>query len=332
MKKLQMPYNLDPNVLTVYAQWEEYIQDIYFPARLDIFPNARRQTFPKNYSEHEELIVKFCKEHNIRSVLLMNGIVMDMDDIFFEKLTNYMNRMVGLGIDVVVLSNPILIHYFHSHWPQVDIRLSLLSHINTVENIGVVASFGSVKEICLPPIVNRDEDLLKTLKKLYPEIKFSTLLSSSCRLNCPFYYWHQLEFSSSENYELDTHVIMNDELEYNTKLMSQNPLQNATILPEEMDYYDQYFDGFKIEGRQYFTILIAERMPFWAYRINPERFKTLASSGCLETPDDMFIKDFDPGWLKYRRNCKAKLCQKGCKYGTYCYGTPILREGGNCKS
>ena len=49
MKRLQVPYNLEPYCLDMYAGWVDYIQDIYFAASPEIFPSARVWDYKDNY-------------------------------------------------------------------------------------------------------------------------------------------------------------------------------------------------------------------------------------------------------------------------------------------
>ncbi len=105
-------------------------------------------------------------------------------------------------------------------------------------------------EICLPPEFSHDEDGLKELRRVCPELKLSTIINSICRQNCPLYFWHQALYNSNRTREDDVYMsqILDASLDIMPK-MSNSFKQIAFLLPEELDYYDKYFDGYKVEGR-----------------------------------------------------------------------------------
>lgn len=317
MKKLHVPYNLDLNSLTLYQEWAQSIEDIYFPIPPAIFSSARQLNFPPNYDEHVSSILEFCQEYQIRSALLVNGNNDDLTDQKFEQLTQYLNWIVPLGLDVIVIANPYLIHWIRNHWPQLTIRLSVLSLINTESEIASIMEYSPVEEICLPPEINRNLDMLKFLKHNYPNVKFSIMASALCRGGCPYYYWHQAVSLSQTEYAQHTYEILLQELGYTSKLWIPSVLQNPSILPSELDFYDQYIDGFKIEGRQYPTSALKSLIAHYSLKIDPEKCFTVIKGACLYPGPNFCLQDLDTKWLKYRRNCKMK-CTQLCPFYNYC--------------
>lgn len=320
MKKLQVPYNWDLNILPMYAAWSEYINDLYFPADPSYFASARRVQFPENYSEHEEAIIKMCNENNIRSSLLLNGSNAMISNEDFNKLSEYLNRLIDLGLNVVVVSNPALAFLIKEHWPQLSIRLSILSLEWTVNKIYNIYKLNYIDEICLPLEFNRNEDDLKLLKQLCPQLKLSSLVTSVCRNNCPLFFWHQ----SIEN---STNTIKNANEIYSAYKKiglnsNRNVLQIPFILPSELKYYSQYYDEFKIEGRTRPSTELEKFLQYYALEINPIYLATIiggySDTLCCPCPPDLKIKDLNKDWLQYRKNCKTQCWR--CQYGTYCSG------------
>ena len=56
MKKLQVPYNLDKEIIEIYKNYQEYISEIYFAAPPSVFPTARQ------FEIEEEEYIKDCCE------------------------------------------------------------------------------------------------------------------------------------------------------------------------------------------------------------------------------------------------------------------------------
>lgn len=150
-------------------------------------------------------------------------------------------------------------------------------------------------EICLPNEFNRDEDALKELKRVCPDLKLSTIVNSICRQSCPLYFWHQALHNSNRTREDDEQIseILDCSIDIMPK-MTNSFKQIAFILPEEFDYYDQYFDGYKMEGRTWSTITLEQRLQYMALRINPTYLRNyLTIAWCCNAPDDAKVDDLD---------------------------------------
>lgn len=318
MKKLHVPFNGDLEILNLYSEWKNSIQEIYFPANPTIFPSARRLNFPSNYDDYVDKIISFCKENKINSTLLLNGSNFSLLDEDFHKLQDYLNLLVSKGLDIIVLANPLLANWIKTNWPTLTIRLSIISGVNTVTKILNIYETGCIDEICLPPEANRNLDLLKFIKKNCPKLKISLLVSGTCRGGCPMYNWHQAESSSvPKDYKNSEHQIIQNEIWNNIKKLNSSFLQNPAIFPSELKWYDKYVDGFKIEGRQFATRQMENIIPHYALGVNPEFMYIIAPSVCLTQDKTLRIEDLDKNWLLFRRNCQMK-CIDTCPFYLIC--------------
>lgn len=192
----------------------------------------------------------FCKYHNIRSAVLFNGVDNKLFDSKLDEMQDYIQVLVDNGLDVIVVANPILCPWIRTRFPSLSIRLSILSLEYTLPKIISLYETGYVDEICLPTEMNRDEDSIKELHELCPNLKLSTIVNTICRQSCPVYFWHQALYNSDRQKQDD--IFMRQILESLDLLKDKLPnsfKQIAFILPEELNYYDKYFDGYKIEGR-----------------------------------------------------------------------------------
>ena len=318
MKKLHVPFNGDLEILNLYSEWKDSIQEIYFPANPAIFPSARRLNFPSNYDDYVDKIISFCQGNNINSALLLNGSNFSLLDKDFHKLQAYLNLLVSKGLNIVVLANPILAHWIKTNWPTLTIRLSIVSNVNTITKIINMAETEYINEICLPPEANRNLDLLKFIKKNYPKIKISLLVSGTCRGGCPLYNWHQAESSSAPfPYNGTEHLIIQGEIWKNIEKLNSSFLQNPGILPSELKWYDQYVDGFKIEARQFTTQGLEQIISHYALGVNPEFLYIITPSACFAQDKTLRIEDLDKKWLLFRRNCQMK-CIDTCPFYLMC--------------
>lgn len=323
MKRLQVPYNWDLNILNIYKKYSNDISSIYFPANPLYFPTARPFTFPADYSEHEKIIINFCNENQIKSVLLLNGSISILEDSDVKSLYSYIDNLVKIGLSAVVISNPIFINFLSDNWPQLQIRISILSLEWTLGKIISLYQTYSKKiyGICLPIEFNRDEDALKILHNICPDLKLTTLVTSVCRINCPLYGWHQAADNASiESNNEKTKIVRNWYKEMALNL-NRSVYKIPFILPEELNYYDKYFNEYKIEGRSRSTDQLERFLKYYALRTNPiylyEIIGNYSSTLCCPCPPNLRTDSINNDWLLYRKNCKSQ-CWKECKYESFC--------------
>lgn len=307
MKKLQVPFNSDLAVLDLYQSWSNYIDEIYFPLHPDIFPSARQQNFG-TLEEYNKILILVCEKMkicNIKNLVILNGVKINYSNSLLKKLKENLNLLILHGLDGVVVADPILAAWINKNFPLLKIRLSILSGIYDIPKIKEIEKLGYIKEICLPQILNRNEDILKELKQK-TSIKYSTIVNSLCRVNCPMFYWHQNLYSSNSTEWNDSSEIseIKDSFCETLNIFSKNFLKSPFILPNELDYYDKYFENYKLEDRTLPTFRISDILEHYALRINPEYLIDCISGSCIYLNPSQKC-NFDKEWLTYRRNCKG---------------------------
>ena len=314
MKKLQVPFNLDLKVLDLYKKYSKYISEIYFPLHPDIFPSARQNDYP-NIEKYNEIISYLCQtmnQYDIKPMVVLNSSKIDYSNYNLTVLRQNIKKLCSFGLFGVVVADPILAHWIYINFPNLKIRLSILSGIKDLNKIKEIEKLGYIQEICLPQDLNRNEDMLKILTS-QTSIKYSTIVNSICRINCPLYYWHQNAYCSNNSSwkENDTFEIR-ETFNLLTNQFTHNWLKGPFILPEELDYYNQYFNGFKLEDRTLPTEKISKILKYYATRTNPTYLLDCISGSCIYLNPEEQIK-YPQKWLLYRRNCKGE-----CWHCSYC--------------
>ena len=127
MKKLQVPYNLDDNVLTLYENWSEFIYEIYFPLHPDIFPSARQNDYPslKEYNTSLIFLINRMKQSNINTMCLLNGTKINYFPEIINNLFDNLKMLSAAGLTGVVVADPILAEWININFPELKIRLSV---------------------------------------------------------------------------------------------------------------------------------------------------------------------------------------------------------------
>lgn len=159
----------------------------------------------------------------------------------------------------------------------------------------------------------KDIDKLKKLRQ-YTNLEYSIIVNSTCRLNCPLYGWHHMVFNSNSNWELDDFQMIYDNFFSQTQKLEQNIFKSPFLFPEELIYYDDYIDYFKLEDRTLPSEALKNIVYYYIYRINPKYIQGCLHGSCvrnaLEGPVE--IKKISKDWRARMRNCKGE-CYK-CNY------------------
>lgn len=319
MKKLHVPYNGHSSCLNMYANWAEYIQDIYFAPSHNVFSSARAT----ETNGDENTIIEWAHAHSIRAALLLNGVADKKSNLFLENLKQYLTPIVEHGLDIIVVSDPFLILWISNHFSNLKIRSSILSHNTSIPSILMSKKLGNCEEVCLPLEFNRNFDELKKLRLACPDIKFSLLVTSTCRLNCPLFYWHQFSHNYPEYWQDYEYSNWCNNLYLAINSLPKAPLQNGFILPSELKEYDEYIDGYKIEGRDFSTGMLESMVRLYSLRTDPIYLNELLNSPCNNFPPGFKLNQIPDKWLKYRKNCKTQ-CTANCPYFQLCFNGQLI--------
>ena len=313
MKKLQVPFNLDLKVLDIYKEYSDYISEIYFSLHPSIFPSARQNEYPE-INEYNDILFTMCKEmkaYGINPMVTLNGIKIDYSNYNLLLLYHTLKELKSFGLSGAIVADPILCHWIHLKFPKFKIRLSVLSGIKDLNKIKEIEKLGYIQEICLPQDLNRNEDMLKLLTS-NTSIKYSTIVNSLCRINCPLFYWHQNAYCSNGlSWKKEDTFEMKEAFNSLNSNFTENWLKAPFILPNELNYYDQYFNTFKLEDRTLPTEKISLILKYYATRVNPDHLLDCISGSCIYLTQKE-LTNYPEQWLIYRRNCKGE-CWK-CSY------------------
>ena len=247
-------------------------------------------------------------------MLLLNGTNVTLDINCFAQLYKIIALLKIYHLSGVVVANPILAQWVHNTFPNLKIRLSVLSNIYSLEKIKQIESLGYIQEICLPQDLNRNEDELQRLKK-HVNLKLSAIVNSACRINCPLYYWHHNAFNSNSPWSEYNFSLLKDSFFDQTSKFVNNQFAAPWILPSDLYAYDEYYQGFKIEDRTASTELLEKFVKCYAFRVNPDKFQDFLHGSCMFSIDSFDVNKVPKEWINYTRNCKGECwhcnkCQK----------------------
>ncbi|MHA1252504.1 MAG: U32 family peptidase [Candidatus Helarchaeota archaeon] len=256
--QLTVATNWDPELIEKLAKYP--VRDLYGSAPNTPIGGGRPSFLLPQVSE--EQIAEYINEvhkHKLKFAYLLNAPClgnMEYDRNYYRKIIEYLQWIVDIGSDYVIVTIPFLIQIIHEQFPQLKIRVSTISFVNSVNRAKFYAQLGA-NEITPDVMINRDfktlEKMQKALKKYNCELNL--LLTDGCLFQCPFRYYHyNLTGHSSQSEHplegkyIDTCVLNCSIIKYSDPV---ELIKCRWVRPEDIVHYEDIgIKYFKIAGRR----------------------------------------------------------------------------------
>ncbi|MHA2397940.1 MAG: U32 family peptidase [Promethearchaeota archaeon] len=236
------------------------VRDLYGVGNFSIVGHGRPSFLIKEISE--EGIAEYIgavHNNNMKFSYLLNAPClsnMEYEPNFHQKLIEHLQWISDIGADYVIVTIPFLMQIIKEQFPNLKIRVSTISHVNSVNRAKFYESLGA-DEITPSIMINRD---FKTLKKILKAVKCKIvpLLTDGCLYQCPFrhYHYNLLGHSSQGEHQLggnyiDSCILNCSAIKFSNK---EEVVKARWIRPEDLSHYEEIgIDTFKIAGRRMST-------------------------------------------------------------------------------
>jgi collagenase-like PrtC family protease len=194
---------------------------------------------------------------------------LEYDPHYHKELIEYLQWISDIGSDNVIVTIPFLIQLINEQFPKLNIRVSTIAHVNSVNRAKFYEALGA-SEITPDVMINRD---FKTLEKMQKAVKCKLvlLLTDGCLYQCPFRYYHYntLGHASQTHQEFDRNYI--DTCILNCSVIKfSNPteaIKARWVRPEDLNHYEEIgITDFKIAGRRMSTEWIVRSVDAFSSR------------------------------------------------------------------
>ncbi|MFW9771532.1 MAG: U32 family peptidase [Candidatus Heimdallarchaeota archaeon] len=232
------------------------VVDLYGTAPHSIVGGGRPFFLLKEVNE-EEIIEYISKVHKNKmkfsyalNAPCMNN--MEYDPYYHKELLKYLQWISDIGADNVIVSIPLLIQLIKEQFPKLKVRVSTVSHVNSVNRAKFYESLGA-DEITPDVMINRDFKSLEKIQKAV-KCKIVLLLTDGCLYQCPFRLYHyNILGHASQTYQqfecryIDTCILNCSSIKFS------NPtevIKCRWVRPEDLSHYEAIgIHSFKIAGR-----------------------------------------------------------------------------------
>ncbi|MFX1273865.1 MAG: U32 family peptidase [Promethearchaeota archaeon] len=223
----------------------------------------------------EENIIEYVKKlhkNKMEFSYLLNAPCMnnmEYDSHYHKEIINYLQWISDIGADSVIVTIPFLIQLIKEQFPKLKVRVSTISHVNSVNRAKFYEMLGA-DEITPDVMINRD---FKTLSKIKEAIKCKIvlLLTDGCLYQCPFrhYHYNTLGHASQTHQEFERNYIDTCILNCNIIKYSQPEeiIKCRWVRPEDLSHYEEIgITDFKIAGRRMSTDWIVRAVKAFSER------------------------------------------------------------------
>ncbi len=258
MKYYSLPADFKNETIDKYIELnnkyiESQVNETYGNITLDNLYGSGRSidSLPELDLDRLRDYVKYSKDHGIGFNYTLNAPSlknMEITKSGIDKIKGFFNRLCDMEIDSMTVSLPSLIEIIKSLNPDIRVKVSAISSVNTPNKALAYKQMG-VDKIVIEEAVNRDFRTLKNIIKCF-DGEAELITNVVCYKNCVYRTFHY------NSYIFDSIQYKSDYKYYLTRCsqrMLNDPtifMKNSWIRPEDICHYDRIgIHNFKLQGR-----------------------------------------------------------------------------------
>ena len=253
--KLTVATNWDVDLIKKLSDYPVY--DVYGVTDHSVVGGGRPSVIlPKIKQEKIADYIKMVHDYDMQFTYLLNAPCMnnmEYNPEIHKKLLEQLNWIVDIGSDGVVVTTPFLVELIKEQYPQLNLRVSVIAHVNSVNRAKLYEQLGA-DEITVDMNINRDFITLEKMVKA-TGCKLNVLLTDGCLFQCPFRYYHyNILGHASQTYQqfnrdyIDFCIVNCSIIKFS---QPEEVMKCRWVRPEDLTHYEDIgIDHFKIAGRR----------------------------------------------------------------------------------
>ena len=158
-------------------------------------PESIRAVTPEQLGAH----IKKLSDHGIRFNYVLNSelLPMPITEEYRDEVLEFLQTLHDIGVRTATVTIPWLITLIHLHFPDIQVRVSIVNEVSTVRESLEYEELGATG-IVLDRDVNRDIALLKDIRKQFKG-EIELLCNSACVFHCINVHYHGIYSSVVTN-------------------------------------------------------------------------------------------------------------------------------------
>ena len=253
--KLLVPTNWDPDLILPLGKLEADVQ-IYGVLPTSMIGSGG--TGPDNVRMMANQVEEYIEQAHsagLKFDYLLNAPSMgnmEWDEKTHRQLLIHLNWIASIGADSVTVTIPYLVELIKRQFPQLQVRVSTIAHVNSVARAKLFESLGA-DSITLDININRSFGALKAIRNTVG-CELTVLMNNLCLYQCPYEYYHHDGLGhASQNYN----PLRGSYVDYCVLRCTLDRLRDVSqvikcrwVRPEDIHIYEDLgIDMFKISSR-----------------------------------------------------------------------------------
>jgi len=337
--KLLVPTNWDSDLILPLSRLEAEVQ-IYGVLPTSMIGSGGRGTENIHMVENQaEEYIERAHSAGLKFDYILNAPSMgnmEWDENTHRELLEQIRWINSIGVDSVTVSIPYLIELIKRQFPQLDVRVSTIAHVNSVARAKLFESLGA-DSITLDINVNRDFTVLEAIRSAV-KCELTVLLNNLCLYQCPYeYYHHDTLGHASQSYNplngyYEDYCVLRCTLDRLWDI--SQAIKCRWVRPEDIHVYEEIgIDMFKTSGRSMPTERILNAATAYSSRRYQGNLYDILNvitpkvgfghsdlpgvqNDVLESPPRLYIDNQAlAGFIDF---FKKQNCLSGCSHCNYC--------------
>ncbi len=253
--ELLVPTNWDPDLIEPLSKLNA---DVQLYGVLPISMIGSGGTGPDNIRMMANQVEEYIEQAHLAGLkfdYLLNAPSMsnmEWDEKTHRELLIHLNWIASIGADSVTVTIPYLVELIKRQFPQLEVRVSTIAHVNSVARARLFESLGA-DSITLDINVNRSFGALKAIRNTV-SCELTVLMNNLCLYQCPYEYYHHDGLGhASQNYN----PLRGSYVDYCVLRCTLDRLRDVSqvikcrwVRPEDIHIYEDLgIDMFKISSR-----------------------------------------------------------------------------------
>lgn len=253
--KLLVPTNWDPDLILPLSKLEADVQ-IYGVLPTSMIGSGG--TGPDDVRMMANQVEEYIEQAHLAGLkfdYLLNAPSMgnmEWDEKTHRELLIHLNWIASIGADSVTVTIPYLVELIKRQFPQLQVRVSTIAHVNSVARAKLFESLGA-DSITLDININRSFGALKAIRNTV-DCELTVLMNNLCLYQCPYEYYHHDGLGhASQNYN----PLRGSYVDYCVLRCTLDRLRDVSqvvkcrwVRPEDIHIYEDIgIDMFKISSR-----------------------------------------------------------------------------------
>jgi collagenase-like PrtC family protease len=251
-RRLALPYNHDPALLSAIERLAPAVGDVYFAANPQIVGSGRHRVAgarPSRFVDDVRELTAKLRPLGIKANVLVNPNCLGDAYTNQRPVLSHLAELQAAGVAMVTVTDLNLAVLIRRHLPELEISASTTALINSAVKAMLWRDLCDVDDICPDRDVNKRPAVLRAIRRAAPRARIRLLVNDHCLPDCA------LRMGCMNAIAHSSPTWPQNYLKWCLGVKEEQPwviYSNSMLVPDNLRFYEErgLVDVVKIQGRQ----------------------------------------------------------------------------------